>query len=532
MDLLSLSFLCFLAVLTVIYFLVPKRMQWQVLLAGSLFFYICSGIRDLLFVLITASSTYLAANRIDRIAAEQKAFISAHRKDMDRAQRNAAKERFQKKRRLLLVLTLVLNFGLLCVFKYLHFVVAQINALLAGFGSSAAIDNAWKLIVPLGISFYTFQTMGYLVDVYWKKVPAEKNFAKTLLFVSFFPQMTQGPISDFSELSQELFTEHSFTYHHFSWGVQRMFWGFFKKMALANVLSIYVNDVFANYGKYTGLTTLLGAFFYSMQIYADFSGYMDIVCGYCEILGIRLAENFERPYFSKSIAEYWRRWHSTLGRWFKTYIYYPVAMAKWNQKLGRTAKDRFGKEFGRALPASIALVVVWLTTGLWHGATWAYIAWGGVNGLFIIFSLWMEPVYAGWIRKLKINEKSTAWRAFQVIRTYILVTFIKVLPEVGTLSQGFGLWNRIFTNHEIPATLRAWIPQAHKSYLQLAVCCGGILLILITDLIQRKQPIRQWLENHTNPAARMALFAVMFFVTIYIGYPLISKAGGFMYAEF
>ena len=206
-------------------------------------------------------------------------------------------------------------------------------------------------------------------------------------------------------------------------------------------------------------------------------------------------------------------------------------MAKWNQKLGRSAKQKLGKTFGQTVPASVALVVVWLTTGLWHGASWAYIAWGGVNGLFIIFSLWMEPVYASWKGHIGINESSWWWRAFQTVRTFVLVTFIKVLPEVGTLSDGWGLWRQIFTNHTIPNSFSSLLPFV-KAKESLLVVMGGTVLIFITSLIQRRQPIRQWLEDHTHYIVRLLIFAVMFIVIIYFGVPASGKAGGFMYEQF
>ena len=386
---------------------------------------------------------------------------------------------------------------------------------------------ALDLIVPLGLSFYTFQTMGYVADVYWKKTDAQKNFFKMLLFVSFFPQITQGPISNYSYLSEQLFATHPFKYKNLSRGFQRLVWGFAKKIILADLLAPYVADVFENYANYTGITVLCGAFFYSIQIYADFSGYMDIVCGLCEMLDIRLSENFDRPYFSKSIAEYWRRWHITLGDWFKTYIYYPIAVSKWNQKIGKLSQKRFGKHIGQTIPASIALVAVWLTTGLWHGASWGYIAWGGVNGIFIIFSLWMEPVYELCKKKLRIPQSSWYWRAFQTVRTFFLVTLIKVLPEVGTLSDGIGLWKKIFTDFEIPKTFAEFLPFAEIKELNVIIIATVILFI--SSLIQRKQPIRDWFAGIRAPF-RYIILALLVLVTLYYGCS--GSAGGFLYAQF
>ena len=453
MSILSVSFLVFTFCLCLAYFLVPKRFQWWVLLAFSLGFCCLGGLTALPFLLITALSVWFTARYIQKDAEAEKAELKAKKAELSKEEKTALKAKGKAKRRRALVICLLLNLGILCAFKYVHFLLAQADAVARLFGGQVTDSIRW--LVPLGISFYTFQTVGYLCDVYWGKVQAEENFFKVLLFTSFFPQITQGPISAWNELSGQLFAPHAPDPDGMSLGLQRMFWGFFKKMVVANITAGYVDQVFANYSSYTGVAVFLGALCYAVQIYADFSGYMDIMCGLCQILGIRLTENFERPYFSKSIAEYWRRWHISLGVWFKNYVYYPIAMARWNQKLGKAAKKRLGKAFGSYLPATAALVVTWLATGLWHGASWSYIAWGGVNGLFIIFSMWMEGPYAKWKKGLHINESAWLWRAFQVCRTFLLVTFIKVLPEVGTLADGLGLWKRILTEH----SLRGYLPE-------------------------------------------------------------------------
>ena len=529
MSLISLSFLVFAAVLLVVYWAVPAKYRWLVLLAASLYFYCMGGIWSVVYIVITAASTYGATLGMARISARQKDYLRAHKAELTREERSAIKQRGKRRRRALMVGALVLNFGILCVFKYAHFALAQLNSVLGWFGS-AGIEDRMSLVIPLGISFYTFQTMGYLIDVYWEKYDPERNFLRVLLFVSFFPQITQGPISDFSQLRGELFEPHEFTYEHFSRGFQRMLAGFFKKLVLANMLAPYVQDVFQNYARYAGISVALGAVCYSIQIYADFSGYMDIVCGLCEMMGIRLTENFERPYFSKSVAEYWRRWHISLGAWFKAYLYYPIAVSKWNRKLGTKAQKRLGKTFGQTVPASVALVVVWLTTGLWHGASWAYIAWGGVNGLFIIASLWLEPVYDKMKQGLRIRESSFLWRAFQTVRTFILVTLIKVLPEVGTLSQGLGLWKRIFTDFTIPTSLRELLPFAgpRSECLLIAV---STLALFCASLLQRKRPVRDYFNRIPAPV-RVVLLAALTLVIVYFGGNAAGNGGGFMYAQF
>lgn len=539
MNIVSPEFLLFLTGLVVVYFVIPKRFQWPLLLAASLTFYAVSDLKHIVFILITATSTYACARLTQDSHDKQKAYLKEHKADLSKDQKTAYKAAGNKRRRLYVILTLVLNFGLLCAFKYVHFAIEQINVLIMGFGGNGIVDT-FSLLIPLGISFYTFQTSGYILDVFWKKTTAETNYLKVLLFTSFFPQITQGPISNYAQLSSQLFTEHSFTYHNYSWGIQRMIWGFFKKMVVADTMALIVVDVFANYPQYSGAACLVGAFAYSIQIYADFSGYMDIMCGFCQILGIELTENFMRPYFSKSIAEYWRRWHMSLCTWFRNYMYYPIAVAKWNQKLGRWCKKtlpgKLGKVCGDFLPATIALLVVWTATGLWHGANWAYIAWGAVNGLFIIFSLWMEKPFASMKKALKINEESRIWQGFQTIRTFILVTFIKCLPEVGTLSAGLGLWGQIFTAITVPvAGLSGLIPlistfdNMHKFMLVAAVL--GTVLMFVVSMLQRKMPVRQRLEALPIPV-RALIFAVLLMAILGCGVPASWGAGGFLYANF
>ena len=534
MSITSLTFVLFLGIVFFLYHTVALKSQWVLLLVASGVFYLSFGVDKALYVLVTASTVFLATIQMQRIVDNQKKYFSANKATLSKDEKKVIKKRNQSKRKLIMIVTLLFNLGILCYFKYSNFAMTQLNALLVWL-KCGTVNHHFSLIVPLGISFYTFQSIGYLVDVYWENVDAEKNYFKTLLFVSFFPQMTQGPISDYQQLSKQLYSEHQFDYKNFAWGTQRMLWGFFKKMVIADTFAPMVSDVFAHYAKYSGCSVLIGAFLYSIQIYADFSGYMDIMCGFCETLGIRLTENFERPYFSKSIAEYWRRWHISLGEWFKRYIYYPIGMAGWNRSLGEKTLPYFGKHFADTLPATIALVLVWLATGLWHGASWAYITWGLVNGLFIIFSLWMEPIYAVICKKLHIVETNPVWCVFQIVRTFILVTFIKVLPEVGTLSEGCSLLKRIFVNHDIPHGLKAMMPFVDWSLgfgrASFAIAIVGTITMFVVSVIQTKNHARYYF-NKIPFLLRVFLLAML--VSIIIGFGVRATWGtkGFMYENF
>ena len=525
MTITSLTFVLFIIATLIVYYIVPKRFQWIVLLVSSTVFYLASGVKGILYVLLTSATVYGAAIFMQTITDRQKLVLRNKELNLTKEEKSELKTRNRKVCRGILIGTLVLNFGIMCVLKYAHLAVFTINTLF-----KTDIYNSFYMFVPLGLSFYTFQAAGYLINVYWNRCNAEKSFFRLLLFVSFFPQMTQGPISEYEQLSEELFSEHSFDYKNYSWGFQRLIWGFAKKILLADALAPWVKSVFANYDTYAGVTVLIGAFMYSVQIYADFSGYMDIMCGYCEMLGIRLTENFERPYFSKSVAEYWRRWHITLGAWFKNYIYYPIGISKWNRALGKKLTSKFGKSVGKNLPATIALIAVWFLTGLWHGATWEYIAWGGVNGFFIILSMWLEPVYAKTKKLLRVRESSWIWRAFSTVRTFLLVTFIKVLPEVGDIGRGFGLWKRVFTDYTVPDSFNQLFPFVENKRT-LVIVIIFTALIFVSSLLQRRKPIREYF-NKIPWVARVLILAAVFLMICVFGDLTSEITEGFMYANF
>lgn len=534
MSIISLSFVTFLIVVTFLYFLFPKSFQWIILLFASCAFYLSITPRGAIYVLFTVTTIFFGTNWMQKLLDEQKVYLKANKGFLSKDQKKEYRRSVQKKRKSIMFLVLFINIGLLCVFKYLHFAIDQINIVARQFGS-ANIDNSFILIAPLGISFYTFQSVGYLLDVFWEKQIPEKKYLRLMLFITFFPQITQGPISRFDQLSDQLFSEHEFKYHNFAYGAQRILWGYMKKMVIANTFAPCVQDLFLNYSSYSGISVFLGSFLYSIQIYADFSGYMDIMCGFCEVLGIRLAENFERPYFSKSVTEYWRRWHITLGVWFKNYVYYPIGMSNWNRQLAFKVKKKFGKRLAYTIPATIALIIVWLATGAWHGASWAYIVWGLLNGLFIILSIWMEPVYNKLKILFRIKGNSWSWRTFQTIRTFVLITFIKVLPEVGSLTEGLGLWKQIFVNHDIPKSFSELFPYLDLTY-ELTVIGFGVaafctVLLFVSALLQRKKPIRDY-YNLLPFIVRIIGLVGLTIIIVLFGVQASWGKGGFLYANF
>lgn len=534
MSLTSLSFLVFLFAVFLLYFLLPKKWQWIVLLVCSLAFYLLAGGIGIIYVLITSVSAYFAAFGMQKLEEKKTCFLRENKETLTKEEKKVYKNKIGLRRRWILIAAIIVNVGLLAVLKYGHFFVEQLNAVLGIFGEFR-VDDSFRFLIPLGISFYTLQTVGYLAEVYWGTVTAEKNYFKTLLFVSFFPQMVQGPISDYETLSTELFSTHTFSYQAFSRGGQRLIWGFFKKMVIADTLSPYVVGILSGFQSFSGITCFLGAVLYLVQLYADFSGYMDIMCGFCEMLGIRLTENFDRPFFSKSVSEFWRRWHITLGAWLRKYIYYPVAVSGWNQNLAKKSK-KLGVYFSRLVPSTVALLAVWLVIGLWHDASWAYVFWGLGNAFFIILSLWIEPLYIKTRTALKMKDGAFLTRLFRVARTFLIILGLESVAAVASYGlNGFSFIGRILTEHSIPTSFAQLLPSfGTGSNLEMITLCFamfGACLMAVFSLVQRRKRIRD-IFNRIPMVLRVLILSAAILIIVAFGVESSWGAGAFMYANF
>ena len=532
MSVLSVSFISLLAGVLIAYYLFPQRNRWIVLLGASMIFYLAAGAGSLVYMLITSVTVYISACMMQRLSDQQKAYFKENQ--LSREEKAAFRKHTRKKRKACLLAALAVSLGLLCFFKYAGFALEQFN-IVAGWFGSQGFDGALRLIVPLGISFYTFQSVGYLADVYGEKIKPQTNYFRLLLFISFFPQIIQGPISAYEDLSETLYDGKTPKEDELIRGFQRILWGFMKKMVIANTLAQNTAVLFENYAGYAGISVLLGAFLYLIQLYADFSGYMDIMCGFCQMLGVRLTENFNRPFFAKSVSEYWRRWHISLGKWFRNYVYYPVGVSGWNLKLAKACRGKLGKHAANCLPPTIALLATWFCTGLWHGASWGYIIWGLLNGLFIICSLWLAPVYERTRETLRITDSSLFWKIFRIARTFTIVALLEVLPEVGTLSDGFHFWSCIFANCWMPSGLRELLPFVHfqnfNKTIGFLAAMGCVMLLFISSVLQRKKPVRDYFNALPVWVQVMALSALIMLIASF-GIQASWGAEGFMYANF
>ena len=517
----SLFFLLFLAVLYVVYYVCPLKYRWMVLLGASVFFYALACAASPVYLLLTSISIWVSGLWMERLEQECKRMIAE--------KRNTAavlKKQYKKKKKKILTIAVIFNLGILLILKYSGFFVRIGNRLFAFTGVQLPVP---KFLIPLGISYYTLIAISYLMDIYKGKIQAQKNYAKLRLFLAYFPQMTQGPMNRYKPMAAQLYEGHAFDYHNFSYGCQRMLWGFFKKMVVADNLRPVMQSIFDQYAELSGITCFLGCVYMTVWMYADFSGYMDIVAGASELFGIHIEENFRRPFFSESLAEYWRRWHITLSSWFRDYMFYPLAVSSPATKFGKLGRKWFGARVGKLFPSLFALVFVWTSTGFWHDASWRYILWGAANGVFIMGAMILEPYFAKAKEVLHIRQDSRGWKLFSIARTFFLVSILKIFPGPASTAEMLQFAKKMFTDIRMPAGWSEILPGLSRE-MKIFLGCA-LLLMFAVDFLQEKQPVRDTLAKKPLLVRWFCYFFVLG-VILAIGQFNVSMTGGFAYAQF
>ncbi len=525
----SYRFIFFILVLFIVYYIIPKRYQWMLLLLASYLFYSIAGLQYLIYIAATTLSTYYISYRLNRLQSIQSDYLKENKEILDREEKKTYKALMKGKQRRWLVLCLVINFGILAVLKYSDFTITNINGVLNLFGTKPL--PLIGFVLPLGISFYTFQTMGYLIDVYREKYAYERNLFKLALFISFFPQLIQGPISRFDDLKETLFSEHSMDGKTISFGLQRILWGFFKKLVIADRLLVAVKTIVGNPEEFQGVYVLVGMFFYAITLYADFTGGIDITIGVAEVLGIKMKENFERPYFSKSIAEYWRRWHITLGTWFKEYMFYPISVSKSMLDLSKKCKKNVGEWLGRRISIYIASIIVWFVTGIWHGAAWNFVVWGLMNCFFILASQECAPLYEKFHARFTVRH--TLWyRLFQVGRTFWLMSFLRAFDCYRDVGTTFHMYGTIVTKWNYGALFTGGLLQLGLTLADYLVLVVAVLLLLAVSLAGRGGSVREKLSS-SPLTVQCATYALLFVTILILGaYGVGYDASQFIYSQF
>lgn len=477
----SFNFLVFFPAVVLVYFLIPQKVRYVWLLAASYYFYMCWNPKYVLLLLFSTAVTYLGGLAIERFAAK-KLFLAG---------------------------TVVMNLTVLFVFKYFDFALDNLNSIL-GKMHIQAIEPGFSLLLPVGISFYTFQALGYTIDVYRKEIPAEKNFLRYALFVSFFPQLVAGPIERSKNLLKQINEPHSFDYLRMRKGLLIMLWGYFLKLVIADRAAIFVNAVYNNYSVYGGIYIVVATLLFAVQIYCDFAGYSTIARGAALVMGFRLMENFEAPYLSKNVAEFWRRWHISLSGWFKDYLYIP---------LGGNRKGTLRKQAN--------LLIVFLISGLWHGAAWNFVIWGGLNGLYQVLGMWKEK------RRIGKTGKTALGNAVKGIVTFALIDFAWLFFRADSVGDAFAMLQSVGNTGNFSVLTDGSLFQLGLSryhFLFLLLC---IVLLWITDCFKyRKVDLFAWVEKQ-GVAVRLGLYLCLFCAVVLLGiYGVDYEASQFIYFQF
>lgn len=477
----SLEFLIFFPIVALLNFIVPRKYRLIPLLAASYYFYM-SWNRDLVFLILFTTAVSYASGLL--------------------------MEKHPKHKKTFLVLSILASLSVLFFFKYYNFLAGGVTALAGLFGASVDLTIS-GLILPVGISFYTFQTLSYSIDVYRGNIPAERNFLYYALFVSFFPQLVAGPIERPENLLPQLKAEHRFNASDFSIGAKRMMAGYFKKIVVADLVAVYVNRIFNDPSHASGAAVLCASALFAVQIYCDFSGYTDIAIGCARIMGYKLMQNFDRPYAAENIKDFWARWHISLSSWFKDYLYIPLG----------------GNRKGRARQY-LNLIIVFLVSGLWHGADLTFVLWGLLHGVYRVVGMMTGKRRDALYRKAGLDPASAAVRFFRRIVTFVLVCFAWIFFRANSVGDLSVLLSRVFT-HFGGATL----------FSELGITFTGALTLLLSFVILAMLDRRVTLRTYDDPrGAQLCAGASAYLIWAILFAWLILLAGdgssSFIYFQF
>ena len=474
----SFDFLVFFPIVTFLYFVLPHKWRWFLLLAASSYFYMAFIPVYILILLATIIVDYFAGILIENAAG--------------------------RRRKLFLILSIVTNVGFLAIFKYFNFAAGNLTQLAQFLHWNYSIPLL-SMMLPIGLSFHTFQAMSYTVEVYRGGQKAERHFGIYALYVMFYPQLVAGPIERPQNLLHQFYEKHNFDYERIVSGLKLMMWGMFKKVVIADRVASLVDAVYGDSASFHGPGLAIATILFAFQIYCDFSGYSDIAIGSAKVMGFRLMNNFNRPYSAKSIAEFWQRWHISLSTWFKDYVYIPLGGS-------RVGARRF----------YFNVLLVFLLSGFWHGANWTFIVWGALFGIYLIIAHATAGIRARLVLAMRLNAVPGVHKIFQNIYVFVLVSFGWIFFRSGSLSEAFYIvkhlgsgWSQLFShwrdssflNHEI------FLGQGRNRLLLSLV----LLIVLETvQYLQNKEKIFSFLSRST-PLLRWGIYVVLFWTIIFLG---------------
>ncbi len=477
MEITTLVFLAFVGLSCLVYYVVPKKFQWCVLLVSSLVFFVSSSALLTVYMLATTGIVYTGA----RIIQKNKDLFIEKKKELTKEEKKNFKAKNKKKQKTLVAIFSVLAIAILVALKYCNFLGGIVNSV-AGIFTLNHLIPEFNILLPLGISYYTLMSVSYIVDVYRGLIVAEKNPLRVLLYVSYFPHIVEGPFDRYKDLDVQFRTPHKFDYERFTGSIVIILFGLFKKLVIADRIGFIVSDYFDNVTETSLIGLSIATIMYTIQLYMDFSGCIDIVAGVSELFGIKVAENFRQPFFSKSINEFWRRWHITLGLWLKEYVFYPVTLSGHFKKVNQFVKKHIKNvTLATFVPAAYSLFFVWFCNGLWHGASVKFIAYGLYYYVLMMLGELFTPLFNKTKNKLHIKEDNKLFALFQILRTFFIVNIGMLLfRSVGLFDFYSYVSSAIFN---LKGSDLSWIVPEH---FDLVIISLGLILVFIISIIKER----------------------------------------------
>ena len=513
MEITSFYFLCCFTVSLLIYYVIPKKAQWAFLLLLSVGYFLTYGNPVVIGYPVAAILvTYLGANQISHLEE-------------------------QKTKKTVLSFVVLFDLAILLVLKYLNFGIFTHNAIIEVLHLPLASWERIRFLIPLGLSYYTLSIIGYVVDVYWGLQEPQKNVFKFALYGMYFPVMISGPVTRYKDMEETLFEKHTFNYQQVTFGFQRILWGFFKKLVISERLAVLISTVYNDYQSYPGAYIVVATIAFAFRLYTDFSGCMDIIIGVSQCFGVKVRENFQTPFFSKSMQEFWRRWHISIGVWLKDYLFYPLLRTKFFMGLPKKLKVRFGKKAAKQITTFSAMFVLWFTIGLWHGGGWKYIIGSGLlHWFYIVGGEVMEPVWkkmrAFMERVFHVGVESKGFQFFQMLRTFLLVCSGFLFFNSGGMRKAFSMYHSIFTTWNPQILWNGSLLQLGLPVIDCVIVVMSLIILFVVSCLQQKQSAREWLAARPLVVRWILLYALLFYVILLGNYGPGYTAAEFIYAGF
>ena len=524
----SIYLLMFLPLSLIAYQLTPKKKRWITLLIFNYIFFWSISKNLLWFLIGTTIFTHIVSRLIRRVQIKCKTVTA----DMSGKKRSDIKKKFKKIEKMILAGGIICLLLILAYSKYYNFFVLNVNNLFKITGINFSLSSITPL-VPIGISFYTLQVIGYMTDVYWENVEVIKQPGKFALFLSFFPQIMEGPISMYDQTAESLWSGKSITAENLSAGGIRIVWGLFKKMIIADRLNVLVKEIFTNNSQYYGVIIIIGAIAYTIQLYMEFSGTMDVVIGSGKMFGVMMPENFRQPFFSKNASEFWRRWHITLGAWFKKYIFYPVSVSVPVKHWNKFGKKHLGKYVTKLGMSAMALFPVWLCNGLWHGAKWNYIFYGMYYFVILLFGIAVEPLRQSVLKKLHINPEAAWYKFLQMMKTWVIIFTGEMFFRADSLRIGMSMFINIFKQTDLNKLYDGTLLSVGLDSADYLVILAGCVIVAIVDIVAEKNNSNIYeVQKLKLPVRWIVCYGLIFAVIIFGAYGVGYQQVDLIYAGF